>query len=199
MKIQLGKTFMWFLPGGKYHLSDNNPGPIEVDYDSLSPQEKTIVVQSIKSGKIVGELPEPKATVAPVQAPHISTLNMDLSDVSPIIVTSAEQREKLPREAERQANAMLAKTLGTIKKEIAGENNIRILRFALEEEKANRNRKTIVSALQSKIDYLSSQVITKIENAKPGPELKAHSKEEVLANSFSIEESEVEEITVRLE
>ncbi len=184
-------TWLWFLPNSIVHLTDENPGPIDIDFGSLSKENQKLVIIGVRNKQIVCSETEPKllAIYNPQQSIIQHTKSTPNVDEGASTVVSEEEIKKI-------ASNKLNLTLLNIKKFTLSNDNIRLLRTMLELEKDTRNRKSVINNIQLKLDTLISQIHSSIEKENtsivailPDP----------LADQLDIVDSEVEERSVELE
>ena len=60
----LDKTPIWNLPGTKFFLSFESPGPIEVELDNLTNEQKRTIAQDISRKVLIGKNAEELLTPA---------------------------------------------------------------------------------------------------------------------------------------
>lgn len=145
MQIKLGNSFMFFLPNGGCHLTEENPGPIDIDFDNLSNDNKNIIKTGISTGQIIGTLPEEIKTEQ--QYPPVEVVK-DIYERDHILAGKLQ--------------IILNQRLSNIKVEIGKMNDSRLLNTILTLEKNGKNRKTITSLIQAKLHEVSSAVLASI-------------------------------------
>lgn len=137
---------MWFLPNGAYHLTEENPGPIEVNLDNLTQEEKNIIKVGINTGQIIGTLPEIKEEVVQVIKP--SEVVKDIYERDNILAGKLQ--------------VILNQRIPNIKIEIGKMNDSRLLNTIMILEENGKNRKTITSLIKSKLEEVSKAVLASI-------------------------------------
>jgi hypothetical protein len=186
-------TFMWFLPNASVHLTDGNPGPVEIDFKSLSKENQKLVIIGIRNKQIKAS--ESELNLLDIlndkQPSHtavnpIATFNTD--DEHPLI-ESEEDLKVL-------ASTTLNKVATTIKKNIESSTDIRLMRIMLELEKNTRNRKSIVSCIENRLNLLSESVLKDIN--KHSISNTKYSDIDSLAGNMEVTESDTEERVVEL-
>lgn len=146
MEIRLGNSFMWFLPNGACHLTEENPGPIDIDFDTLTKEEKNIISVGINTGQIIGTLPEiKKEEVVQIKS---SEVVRDLYERDNIMAGKLQ--------------VILNQRLPNIKMEIGKMNDSRLLNNILILEENSKNRKTITSLIKLKLEEVSKAVLSSI-------------------------------------
>ena len=145
MTIHLHNAFMWFLTAGRFHLSEAAPGPIEIDFRALSKEEQKHLILSIRTGQIS----------CSESIDNLTSIFFDKPVVSLNPVVLPKETQQFP---EQELNKILGKSIGTVKKYIGLSEDIRKLRLMLELEKNNRSRNPIISALESKLSALATEI-----------------------------------------
>jgi len=182
MKIQLKNAFMWFIDNGLYHMTEENPGPIDIDFEHLPKTQQLQVIMGIRTGKISTDrqVDELYSIFNPVAKPlqvkpleNISHIVMEPINLAPI----------------------LNKTISTIKKEIGLIEDIRNLRLLRELESQGKQRKSILSLIQSRLDNFTSDIQKVISNESNYTELPLHGMDKIEA-SFKIADEEVKKVTI---
>ncbi len=135
-------VFMWFLENATVHLTDENPGPVEIDFEGLNKDSQKAVVMGIRTGHVICS--------EPVEKLYNLYMGQPITIPPPVIkpqVIDTSNMEKL-----------LKKSVSAIKKYAGLSIDIRDLRLMLELEKANKNREEIVSSVEKRINLLSATV-----------------------------------------
>jgi|SRR5579863_1244688 len=184
-------TFLWFTSDSFVHLTEENPGPIDVEFSSLSKENQHIIILGVKNKQIKSSVDIMNLMdVYKGSIPSHTTGELANVDEESPLVESEQDRKQT-------AIALLAKTPTTIKKNIENMQDIRVLRLMLELELSTRNREPIVNALQSKLEVLFSAVQTSIaKDNSPAIGLKSYV--DPLADALSVIESEVKKVTFNL-
>ncbi len=176
MQIRLGNSFMWFLPDASVHLSEENPGPIEIDFDNLSSDNKNIIKIGINTGQIIGTLPQEIKTEQLIKPTEV--------------VKDIYERDNI---LAGKLQVILNQRIPNIKIEIGKMNDSRLLNTILTLEENGKNRKTIVSLIQSKLHEVSSAVLASIVEVNTNANV---DQLDSLSRSFASEIEDIEETEV---
>lgn len=196
MEIRINPpTFMWFTPDSLIHLTDENPGPVSVDFVTLSKENQKLIILGMRNKQIVTSENELNL---------IDIYNGSTPSHTVIVqgFTSNDEEQESQEtpssedEIKKTCSQKLNLTPSNIKKFINSSDNIRLLRIMLELEKETRNRPHIVKCISEKLETLTLQVQSSIakENGNAVAVLP-----DPLADQFNITDSEVEERLVELE
>lgn len=185
-------TSVWNLnaagdPAEQVFLSHTKPGPIELDTDELTEHEQYNILMALGKRQLTSpqaaefyamtsaRQPSPKLTLADVQkrmAPKgIELPNADLY---------------------KQAEVSLLEAVGTIKKSVTQIDNIRLLRIMKELEGSTKARKSVMEALDHKIQVLEQdfeQRRREVEDSSrtPGVEVEVGDKVTVPLHTVQLE------------
>lgn len=153
MQITLSPTgpAMWFLGSReiKVSLSISNPGPVNVDIPSLTEAELKHLVLSLRTQQITSKmkvetlLEEYMKAKRPVALPK---------PPDPKILAKLQQKTD---ELMKRVVYLSSQTRGTIISNVRTTTDLRFLRFLLETEQGNRKRKSVIQAIQYRIESLS--------------------------------------------
>lgn len=150
MQIKLGNAFMWFLPNARIHLSDENPGPIQIDQSSLNTEEQKLITIGIATGQIVvsgftKEEPKQEGPAVIVSQDNINNIH---------------ERDHV---LAGRLQAVLNKRIPNLKKEIGLINDPRSLVCMIDLEKNGKARKDILLALNKKLEAIHNSVLASIK------------------------------------
>lgn len=185
MQIKLGNSFMFFLPNGSLHLTEEDPGPLEVDFQSLSSEEQNITRIAITTGQIINLSGE----IEPVKE------NNKKEEANQEIIKDLYERDNI---LAGKLQIVLKQSLSNIKVEIGKINDSRTLNFILQMEQAGKARKSIIQLVNQKIENIQKEVLASIT------EINTNAKTDQLdplSRSFVSEITDVieEEVEVQLE
>ncbi len=142
MQIKLENSYMWFLPDSKkLHLTEENPGPIEIDKNNLSPEEIKLISIGISMGQISCDEPLEQKQIVPPENIWID------NDVS----------------LQHKLKIILNKKIPNIKKDIGFLNSSRQLKVLSELEKLGKNRDKILSLIDQKLESINNVVLSSIK------------------------------------
>lgn len=188
-------TFLWFVPDSSIHLTDENPGPVIVDFATLSKENQKLIILGMRNKQIVtseNELNLVDIYNGSKPSHTVTVQSFTGNDEEQELQETSSSEEEIKKTCSQKLNL----TPSNIKKFINSSDNIRLLRIMLELEKETRDRSHIVKCISDKLETLTLQVQSSIatENGTvvallPDP----------LADQFSITDSEVEERLVELE
>lgn len=148
MQIKLGNSFMWFLPNGSVHLTDDAPGPVEVNFDALSQEEKNIIRIGIQAQQIFGTLPEEKEIKKEEVKPPTEAVK-DIFERDNILAGKLQ--------------VILKQRIANIKLEIGKINDSRILGLLLTLEEDGKGRKSIIDLIKMKQENVYKDVLSSIK------------------------------------
>ncbi len=157
------KTPMWFLPGTRIHLSFENPGPVEIDFDSLSSQNKNQIVLAINRGLLEGKLPFTTRV-----EPQPLLVNKEIIEIAPPIVETfniapAKEMEvtDYQKEKVKELKKFLNKSWVSIKKNIRSFS-LSDLKTMIALEKEGKDRKVVKDLIDEVLSLHQSQVLKNI-------------------------------------
>ena len=201
MKITLSENeTMWFLIGTKIHLSFENPGPVEVDIDSLRTDQRQQLIWSLQKGVLKSDKPLQEVTAKPQVAKGYAAaaLTAEVKEAvsTPTVLDEAneERRKKL--------KVALAAPQNTFKKELK-THNVSDLRLMLELEQEGKNRKTTLNLLETAISKHQAEVMKNVtvedsNAANPDAKKLLGGSKVNWQNIEEIVESEDEEVKINL-
>ena len=123
MKLWLGEAEFWGV--GKYSLSIQNPGPIDIEFNSLSEEQKRMIENSIQAGEI-SLAPKPVRQSDPTDNLFYCT---DLKMFEMLITATAMNgmykllRQTLKRLQSAPVTEMTIQKLGIINRELKNKEN----------------------------------------------------------------------------
>jgi hypothetical protein len=214
------KTPMWSVPGTRLFLSFESPGPITVDINTLTPDQKKIIAQDISRGTLVGKntdellvavaghskdptLPGHKGSPAKSYSKirlvrdEEEGYNIKVTDRPPVIV-----EQPIDPQEERRAGlrAFLDKHVATVKKELSGRSlsELRILRDI---ELHDKNRGSVIKLIDQLISKAQSEVFNSIQksfNPNAATPNEQDLPKQYLENITGVVESEYQDVTIKL-
>ena len=197
---------MWFLQDQNHniHLTYMNKGPVPVDFDLLSEENKDYLYSSITSGFVIPvDVPFKKISEAylsvkkekemQVKEESVSNTNVDSNMVSRAELDRRTAESELRRyeqnvKREDKYKLIIKSSLKAAKSAIARENNIHNLLKILELEKANKNRKQICNYIETKIRSLKKKISKQIDSG--GKKTKLTKKEKEMIGDIEQTENE---------
>lgn len=187
--LNTSKSPFFFIPG-LFHLSTENPGPVELDTEKLSPTEKVWIKNAASSGQCIlqGELmPTP-------ETPTVTQVKVN----KPVLNPAIEQFLTSKTEALKVAESLIKLPIPALKKALALENNLQVIKTTLELEEKNKKRSNIVKLLTEKRDSLTEKLVKELEGKDVGSSL-FENVVNVNKNFVSdIEDSEEEVIEIKI-
>lgn len=138
---------MWFLPNASIHLTEENPGPIEIDFSLFSTEEQNLIKIGVNTGQITGILPEEKKQEVIITPP--TEVSRDIYERDNILAGKLQ--------------ILLKQRLPNIKMEIGKMNDSRILNNLLSLEENNKNRKSITDLIKLKLEEVYKNVLASIK------------------------------------
>jgi hypothetical protein len=191
MQISLkSPNYLWFTPGSEIHLTEENPGPVDINFDNLSKDIQKLIVIGVQTGKLncseSSDILLNKYSSENKLNITVGTLNVDEeSGYSP----SQDFIKKL-------ALARLSEKLNDIENFLKTSNDVRLVKFMLELEKENKDRNKVIQILTSKLDDLTSKIQISITNERS---ILQTNVKDPLADQFEIIDSEIEQVEVEVE
>ncbi len=215
------RTPTWSLPGTRLFLSFEEPGPIDVDLQGLTLDQKKIIAQDISRSVLAAKgVEELHAIIAgsntndPIYKGGKGSTAKSYSKIKLVrdeeegYAVAVKEEVQIPQEImldpieERQAvlKVFLDKHVATVKKEIPGRSlaELRILRDL---ESNGKNRASVLVLINTLISKAQSEVFNSIQKSFNPMETKVTPQDlprQYLDNVTSVVESESEDITIKL-
>ncbi|MBD3268469.1 hypothetical protein GF373_17515 [bacterium] len=198
-------TDMFVIPSINMSLNDENSGPIEIDFDSLSAADKHSVelalffnnrLSSPDAFKKLKELDVDKqesvknnVTQEPTETISEPTKNTKKAPKKDSVLSRLESRDS---QRNKELVSLLKNNAATISKEVKKITNKRDLDFLHKTEKRGKKRKGVLKEIEKCIEDFESSVQTSIaaENEKPD------FKEEEC--KYTVTEDEFEQVEIHL-
>lgn len=174
-------TFMWFLPKSTIHLTDENPGPIDINFQELSKESQKCIILGLQKNQITCS-----EELSVLQAIHGGQQQVYKVPVLANVEEEEAHNTVSEYEVNKIASDRLNQTLNYLQKYIAGCNDIRLLRVMLELESNTRDRKHVIENINDKLESLSLAVQKHISKSA-GP---AARPQDPLADSYSVIETQ---------
>ena len=154
-------------------LTFANPGPVDLDFDTLSRQQQLKVLNALKQGVVETDTPfqdlydkwnlsQPKSPPEDKPVPQTDT---------PVVKDPSKAEERMALEKERadkeqklfeRCSLLLKQNTKVIQAELLGEEDTRFIRNLLQMESANKQRKIVLSFLQEKLVKIEAKIAKKI-------------------------------------
>ncbi len=222
----LDKTPMWSLPGTKLFLSFEEPGPIDVDINQLTLDQKKILAQEISRGALVakgvddlhnalsganandpvykggkGTLAKSYSKIRVVrdeEEGYVVKMTTKEQSVAPVEVISIDPLE----ERKGVLIQFLNKHVATVKKELPGRS-LTELRMLREIESQDKKRGSVIKLIDALISKAQAEVFNSIQRSyDPNAKLPAIKDPELsnayLDNVSSIVDSDYTDVTIKL-
>lgn len=169
IKVRLADASFWFF-GDKIKLTSDNLESSYIDFDSLSETAQSILLDSVKylevklfdsEGKRIKDINELKTyDVLPEEIDEYE--DDDLPEINCITISEQEEEKEesiLSEEDMENAKILLGNKLNTIKRTIESlvnsDKNALLVQAMLSIEEDTKNRKQIISCLETKLkDFL---------------------------------------------
>ena len=183
---------MFFLPGGKLHLTLESPGPVKLDPSILTEQEKNWINNAALTGKLKIEGDEAKKAS--------STLSNKQEVVKQAETSKKVKQEVInPRIEERkeQANKLLKLPIAALKSKVESESDISLLKALVEcENLRTKPRLSVLKCLNTRLHNL----IAKLNEKLGGVDVEGkYCQDPVRANADIVSEvTEVEEKQIEI-
>jgi hypothetical protein len=160
--LNTSKSPFFFIPG-LFHLSTENPGPVELDTEKLSSAQKIWIKNAASSGQCIlqGEL------MPSVQATTVT----QVQESKPVLNPAIEQFLTSKAEALKVAESLIKLPVPALKKALALETNLQIIKTTLELEEKNKKRSNIVKLLVEKKNNLTESLVKELEGKDVGSSL----------------------------
>jgi hypothetical protein len=198
MKVMLNKDKhgMLFIDGLP-PLTFDEPGPVDVDVQSLTPAQFNQLSYNLLRGAIAVDKPEELGHYARTLQPVGETVVEE-----PVTPAQPKEIDEVIEDQQQELKKLLTKTVSTIKKSVpamrAGE-----LRKLLELEKSGKNRKSLVQFLDEACEAHANAVTHHVGDE--GIDLKAHAGlvkgglglRRYSQNLTDVVDSEEEEVTIK--
>ncbi len=193
LEISLNKNqIMWFLPNGKCHLTLENPGPVEVDFESLDKESQKLIIIAGRN-KVITLSKEDSALVEIFNGNIIPEFVKPVPQVTKTIIEAIVEKRS---EEEIKLRAILNKSTHTIKKEVCLLEDPRLLQSLLDLEKSNLNRKKVLEIIIECQESFHTNVVSSIkEEADPDAKIVV----DPITDNLKVVDSEVEERKIPLE
>jgi len=205
MQIKLAKGFMWLLgtPRGDkddvISLNNENPGPIEVDYDRLTRVEQKHVILSFKKGQISSPQVKSVEDIDQLSAEYMKEHGNVERPPARVEAKPRNPREVAAERAQKDAERakyLSGQTVSVIRSSLTGEGNTRMLSFLLDAEKIGRNRKSVITAVEGKVTSVNKQVTKHLDEEAEKPAVPMGIYQQDLPDVI---DSEVEDIVLSMD
>jgi len=176
-------TPMWFLLGTDINLTYDSPGPVKVDEKELTEFQLNDLKRAIQSGVIK---------------------NISADSDTKVALTPQQLIEQQRLLRVKKIQDFLAQKLKDLRKVIP-EQNISDLRLMLDEEKAGKSRKTIISLIESSISKHQRSVFKQVgkedinNNQRDFKDIFGRMNAQYVENIGSTFEEDFEEVEIILE
>jgi len=206
IKLSMFGPPMWFLGDPKnltVNLNYMNPGPVELNFGSLSTDEQQKVLQSVQNGQLecditYAQLYQEWATSGPAievpQDPQVEAIRQRISGMREQLETERKVRENKDQE---KCSYLLSGSVRAMKAAITGMKDIKLVHRLLVEEKVGKKRKGVVTALEKKQHQLALAVQARVAK-KINSATKLQNKTRIPGETikFNVVESEQESVVL---
>jgi hypothetical protein len=159
MKIKLSdKATMFFVIGTKIHLSFQDPGPKEVDFNNLRTDQKQQILWAIQNGTILSDRKEDEVRKEVIAKSYAQTV----ADVKAAVEAPATVGE-FESSREEELKHFLTSKYNDFKKNLK-DYNIAELRVMLKLEKEGKSRKSNLDLIENAISKHQVEVAKSIKD-----------------------------------
>lgn len=175
--------------GKETPLSMDNMGPVELDLDLMTQQDRNCILFNVSCGRFISNTklevlaPTHSSESEPVSTPAASPVKK----VDPVKNQTDRNKKLVP---------ILKGTVAEVKPRIEKVQTVKELKTLITAEKRGRKRKSILSAIDSRIKELSAEITNAIETG-PSVNIPRRMKGIGMERINDIIEEEFEEIEVR--
>lgn len=173
MQISLGATNpMWFLLSRGLNLSISAPGPLEVDWASLSTEEKKQILYGLQWGHIKTDLTT--EAIAKITL-DVSARASELEKVAAPVVATTPNKPTEPYITIDGAVLIPEKVILFPNKRLRivveelNTGDLRFLRHMLELEAKGKKRSKVLGILHKKLEALQAEVVSEVKKADGDP------------------------------
>lgn len=218
------KTPMWSVPGTKLFLSFENPGPISIDVEALTPDQKKIIAYDLSRQVLVGKETDalftqgPTGTIAHVNGTlaaksyakvikifHEPEEGQFISVQVQPKVAPAQIQEAMKQDLMEDRKTVLSEFLdqhvATVKKDLPGKS-LSELRILKDIELQKKKRPSVISLIDALVSKAQSEVFAAIQKSQvtqsPKPITPTDLPAKYLENVTGVVESDHRDVTIKL-
>lgn len=178
----------------KIHLTTIAPGPIEVDFDSLTMKEQLRVLKALQKGHLSSDQPF-ESLVKTYQEAQAAELRTQ-------ITTQEEEKKPTLWEAEAQRNKeimerceyLVKQPVRSVKAALKEEKDLKFLKSFLAMEQKNKDRKVLIRFTKEQIQKEESKIADSLSRSlqeEPLPIKTSAAESKMLANVIESEERSI--------
>ena len=194
------KFCMFFLPKAKIYLTNEAPGPVLVDLETLSDEDLRALRYAIMTKQVESDIP-----ISPINVPIVrdSVANgLVRHDTTPVVVPAApillvkKPADKITNERQKELVTLLGQKLFSIYKDLKLITNLTELDFLYASEKRGKKRKSILNKIIEAKREFEDQVQEAVKQETDFQMPKKYRVGEELVGDISEDESEEIELTI---
>jgi hypothetical protein len=164
---------MWFLGDNpkqlRVALTFANKGPVEIEFDELSPGEQAQILRDLKLAKIVSSVKYESLAqhyLAQHKLTPVDKKKQPLDKQAALLEKIQKHRRKQVKLEER-VNYLLKKSTRAIKAALKDEKDTKVLQAFRRAEQAGQSRKLVMFFLNRKISKIQEEIVRKVSKIKP--------------------------------
>lgn len=186
MRLQLAPKGppVWFLGEPRkirVSLSFQTPGPVEIDFTTLTLKEQKQVLHSLRLGHITSDVPlaellslheqtQPKEAPPPPVQQYLA--KQEKENTAALLLKQKATKEQKDQQLAERCAYLVKQSVKAIKAVVSKSEDTRFLRVLLTAEKEAKARATVVSYIEEQIRKVQYEVALKMEQAAKQPPLK---------------------------
>jgi len=180
--------------GTRLSFTWDNPGPIDIDVNKLTPEEVKQVVYNVNRGVLtVDPVDELQALVDKIP-PATALGGAPVAHIPPVTPQQSLDPAKEIEDDIKKLNKLLLSSIDTIKKETRGFRAARLRRLR-ELETEGQKRDSLLVYLDELLKTYTASVAASVGNEDVGGKFAAHAPGSVSTQVGDVVESEMQEIT----
>ena len=153
----INKATMFYIPD-KVHLTEDNPGPVEIDVLALSPNEKQWINNAHRQHRLE-VIPLPG--YVPPQVPTVEKLSTPATPLKPVDVKALKEKAEQDRlRLVADASSTLKATVSALTRHVEKSSNIQKLKSMRDIEREGKKRAKVLEALDKRIGEIELAIST---------------------------------------
>jgi hypothetical protein len=169
---------MWFIgvkPNIKVALTFMEPGPVEIDLDTLTQEEATHILLGVSEGKLESSVLYKDLYTyyinrfATSKEPSLQQPVTQTTSSSIVNKTAFEQKKTEDEVIIKKCQSLAKQSVRVVKSTLSRETNFRMIKLMQKIEQENQNRRSVIDFLNEKIERVNKQVISEVERAATTP------------------------------